>query len=435
MKKLIDSHTASSSNSVSQTRRRLLAGSGMLGGVLAADAIQARAEPAPATRHVTDAPTAQSSVNDRISCYGEHQQGITTPRPNSGMVAAFDILATNRAGLERLFHVLTERVAFLTHGGPAPTDNPDYPPPDSGILGPVVTPDALTITVSVGSSLFDERFGLADRKPLRLKRMTSFPNDALDPARCHGDLLLQFCAHTPDTTIHALRDIVKHTPDLLYLRWKQEGTVPSVVKRPGVRPESARNLLGFRDGSANPDGSDHALMERVVWVQPGDGEPDWAVGGSYQAVRIIRNFVERWDRTPLQEQQTIFGRFKASGAPLDGKHEYDIPNYAADPKGKHVPLDSHIRRANDRTPEAQRHLILRRPFNYSNGVERNGQLDMGLLFICYQADLDRGFIAVQTALNGEPLEEYIKPAGGGYFFALPGIEDRNDFFGRLLLKT
>jgi hypothetical protein len=38
---------------------------------------------------------------------------------------------------------------------------------------------------------------------------------------------------------------------------------------------------------------------------------------------------------------------------------------------------------------------------------------MGLLFIAYQADLQAGFITVQKRLDGEPLEEYIKPIGGG----------------------
>ncbi|XPE46864.1 hypothetical protein ACNKHO_06590 [Shigella flexneri] len=60
-----------------------------------------------------------------------------------------------------------------------------------------------------------------------------------------------------------------------------------------------------------------------------------------------------------------------------------------------------------------------RGYSYS-GVTNSGQLDMGLLFVCYQHDLEKGFLTVQKRLNGEALEEYIKPIGGGYFFALPG---------------
>ncbi|MBD1554022.1 iron uptake transporter deferrochelatase/peroxidase subunit [Pseudomonas typographi] len=422
----------------SPDRRRVLLGLGAAGAALAGSGLACpmMAHAASSEEHkVTEAPKSDKT-QDRHVYEGVHQSGIVNARPAAGMMVAFDVLAADRESLQRMFRVLDERIRFLMQGGPVEDIDPKLPPLDSGILGPNVTPDNLTITVSVGASLFDERYGLAPHKPKQLIRMVGFPNDALEADRCHGDLTLQFCSNTPDTNIHALRDIVKNLPDLLYVRWKQEGSVPAQAPaKPGEPEQSARNFLGFRDGSANPDSNDSRAMDQIVWVQPGGPEPAWATHGSYQAVRIIRNYVERWDRTPLQEQETIFGRKKASGAPMDGAHEFDIPDYHKDPEGKVTALKSHIRLANPRTPEAQANLILRRPFNYSNGVMKNGQLDMGLLFICYQADLLKGFITVQTRLNGEPLEEYLKPTGGGYFFTLPGVTGKDDFIGRSLLQA
>ena len=55
------------------------------------------------------------------------------------------------------------------------------------------------------------------------------------------------------------------------------------------------------------------------------------------AVRLIRHFVEFWDRTPMQEQTDIFGRRKYSGAPMDGKKEGDTADFAKDPDGKSRP--------------------------------------------------------------------------------------------------
>jgi deferrochelatase/peroxidase EfeB len=415
------------------SRRRLLKGIGVLGGALAFSggcpvAHAAKPQSAPGTV----SPDARMETQP---FYGLHQSGVLTPQQASMMLVAFDVLAGDKAELERLFRLLTQRIAFLTAGGPAPdTPNPRMPPMDSGILGPYIVPDNLTMTVSVGDSLFDERFGLAGKAPKKLQKMTRFPNDSLDASLCHGDLLLQICANTQDTVIHALRDIIKHTPDLLSVRWKREGFISDHAARSKGK-ETPVNLLGFKDGTANPDSSDAPLMDSVVWVTADQGEPAWAVGGSYQAVRIIQFHVEFWDRTPLKEQQTIFGRDKQSGAPLGMQHEHDVPDYRSDPNGEVIALDSHIRLANPRTPETQSSLMMRRGYSYSLGATNSGQLDMGLLFVCYQHDLEKGFLTVQQRLNGEALEEYIKPIGGGFFFVLPAAKDKQHYLGQTLLSA
>ncbi|WP_313110937.1 iron uptake transporter deferrochelatase/peroxidase subunit [Pseudescherichia sp.] len=415
------------------SRRRLLKSMGALGGTLALAggcpvAHAAKPKSAPGTL----SPDARMETQP---FYGEHQAGILTPQQASMMLVAFDVLASDKSELERLFRLLTQRIAFLTAGGPAPdTPNPRLPPMDSGILGGFIAPDNLTITVSLGASLFDDRFGLGPQRPAKLEKMTRFPNDSLDAALCHGDLLLQICANTGDTVIHALRDILKYTPDLLSIRWKREGFISDHAARSKGK-ETPINLLGFKDGTGNPDSQNRTLMKSVVWVTPDQHEPAWTVGGSYQAVRIIQFRVEFWDRTPLKEQQTIFGRDKQSGAPLGMQHEHDVPDYTRDPDGDVIALDSHIRLANPRTPETEVNLMMRRGYSYSLGVTNAGQLDMGLLFVCFQHDLEKGFLTVQKRLNGEALEEYIKPIGGGYFFALPGVKDTQHYLAQSLLEA
>ncbi len=105
--------------------------------------------------------------------------------------------------------------------------------------------------------------------------------------------------------IHALRDIIKHTPDLLSVRWKREGFISDHAARSKGK-ETPINLLGFKDGTANPDSQNDKLMQKVVWVTADQQEPAWTIGGSYQAVRLIQFRVEFWDRTAAERTADDF---------------------------------------------------------------------------------------------------------------------------------
>ncbi|MEM9714753.1 MAG: Dyp-type peroxidase, partial [Actinomycetota bacterium] len=321
----------------------------------------------------------------------ERQAGVTAPTAAAGVVAGLDVRVDDRAELRELLTSLGDSIEQVMSGEPFEVREGGFPPYDTGILGPDPGPTGTTVTVGVGASLFDERFGLADRKPGELQRMPKFGNDFLvREERSHGDLSITVAADTQDAAVHGFRQVLRATRGRLVPKWMRQGyndIFPDVG--PGEAP--VRNLMGFKDGTSNPDGADAEAMEELVWVQP-DDEPDWAVGGTYQAIRVIRMQVEFWDRTRLSEQEAIFGRSRATGAPLGGELETDEPVF--------TDLDSHIARANPRTPGSERNLILRRGFNYSDGLDGNDQLDQGLLFVSYQRSLEDGFITVQRRLDG-----------------------------------
>ncbi len=369
----------------------------------------------------------QSSLAVAVPFDAVHQAGILTPAPAQATFAALDAIAPDRQTLSEALQQLSTRARQLTQGGAYPRLETDDPPADSGVLGPINAPDALTVTIAFGGSLFDDRYGLASRRPQRLTEMPNFPNDDLHTERSHGDVLLQICAGQRDTVVHTLRELVRSVRGSLQQRWAIDGF--SSARRGPSPHNSPRNLFAFRDGTANPDVSDAALMNRLIWIQAGAGEPAWATGGSYQVVRAIRMHAEFWDRVGLAEQEEMIGRRRDTGAPLGGTEEFEDPRYDLDPQGKRIPVTAHIRLANPRTAPTADQRILRRGFNYHRGFDSAGQLDQGLVFVAFNQDVERQFATIQRRLSEEPMVDYITPVGGGYFFAPPGSRSPTDWVG------
>jgi deferrochelatase/peroxidase EfeB len=179
--------------------------------------------------------------------------------------------------------------------------------------------------------------------------------------------------------------------------------------------------MGFKDGTNNLKAEDTDLLDEHVWV-PGDTAQTWMHGGSYMVVRRIRILTEVWDRSTLQEQERSVGRQRVSGAPLGGNDEFDILDFTARrPDGEPViPADSHVRlAAPDINGGAQ---LLRRGYSFAGSLDRIGQLDAGLFFICFQRDPRRQFVAIQRRLGAnDKLNEYIKHTGSAVFACPTGV--------------
>ena len=174
--------------------------------------------------------------------FGAHQPGIADRGRANTALASFTCVAADRKGLEEMFKALGAEAHRLCDGLSEGPLDPDSPPPTTGMMGDEST-KGTAVTVSVGASLFDGRYGLADRKPAELVKMPFLVNDRLVPEWCHGDVLVQVAADRPDAIVHALRQLMRATRDSLVLHWTMSGfnhIETDRQGRPGEQPQHAR---------------------------------------------------------------------------------------------------------------------------------------------------------------------------------------------------
>ena len=364
---------------------------------------------------------ASSSSGTVHPFYGEHQAGITTPVQEHLHFAAYDLAeGTTRDDLVSLLEDWSYAASRMTQGlqvsaSGAVDGSPQAPPDDTGeALG--LPASALTITFGFGPGLFDERFGLAARKPAELAQLPRFVGDQLDPMGSYGDLCIQACADDPQVAVHAIRNLSRIAFGRAQIRWSQLGF--GRTSKTTVDQSTPRNLFGFKDGTANILADDADALKKDVWVADSDA-PGWLSGGSYLVARKIRMTIEVWDRLRLAEQERTIGRNKGEGAPLSGGGEFTEPDFHKAGAGADPAIDSHshVRLAH---PDFHRGVrILRRGYNFVDGNDDLGQLSAGLFFLSYQRRPDQ-FIGIQRALATDLMSEYLVHVGSAIFAVPPG---------------
>jgi len=258
------------------SRRRLLTGAGLFGAGAVAGGL---------TGYFTSSATESSGAGDTslgqqtIPFYGAHQAGIITPAQDRLAFGTMNVVSgTSRADLRDLLRVWTGAAARMAAGQLVGEESdPSSPPVDTGeAVGSPVS--RLTVTIGYGPALFDDRFGLAARKPAALTDLPPLPNENLDPDYTGGDLCVQACADNPLVAFHAVRNLARIGMGVVTHNWMELGF--GRTSTTSTAQATPRNLLGFKDGTRNIKAEQTELLNQHVWVGQETDQP-WLRGGSY----------------------------------------------------------------------------------------------------------------------------------------------------------
>ncbi len=157
----------------------------------------------------------------------------------------------------------------------------------------------LSCIVGIGSALWD-RLGIKKR-PAELKPFAAIQGAKHNAPATPGDLLFHIRADRSDMVFEFERILLNTLGDAV----KVEDEVS------GFRYFDARDLLGFIDGTANPDGNDLPAATQI-----GSEDPDFC-GGSYVVVQKYLHDLTAWGQVPVEAQEKIIGRTKLDNIELD----------------------------------------------------------------------------------------------------------------------
>ncbi|MYU54252.1 MULTISPECIES: Dyp-type peroxidase [Streptomyces] len=356
---------------------------------LAAGCESPAAQPSPAP---SSASSHSSASMTRVSPVGRHQAGITLPQPAQPNLLALVADLGDAVAAGPLLAELGQAIRALTAGA------------DPRLLG--LPPGDLTVTIGVGPRLVRRAGpslpGAAD--------LPWFSREQIAPQARGGDLLIQICASDALLLPLTAAALLDRAGDRLRERWRQSGRRgPNIPVDKGV--SAPQNLLGFIDGIVGPHTT--AEHQRHLWL----AGPAPVAGGTLAVLRRMELDLPRFAALSVADQEAVFGRRRATGAPLSGGTIASAPNLGAKtPDGRYlVPADAHIRRANPNVVGAG--LMLRRSYSTDEPTP-------GLLFISFQNDL-RTFTSTLAHMDdSDALLRFTTTTASATFLILPGFDQR-----------
>jgi porphyrinogen peroxidase len=153
--------------------------------------------------------------------------------------------------------------------------------------------------VSFGSAVWDRLFG--PPRPVELHPFREFRAGARHAVATPGDILFHIRARRMDLCFELASRIMARIGD----------SVAVADEVQGFAFFDQRDLLGFVDGTENPEG-EAALDATLI----GDEDPAFA-GGSYVVVQKYLHDLAAWNALPTEAQERIIGRTKLSNIELD----------------------------------------------------------------------------------------------------------------------